>query len=94
MNNLNPDWLENLSQERTEFDPAYAAAVKRAEFMNELLKLRKARNLTQEDVALRMRISRAQVALAETKPEKASLDRIAAYAEALGAKLVLQLPNS
>jgi transcriptional regulator with XRE-family HTH domain len=74
-------------------DPASATANLRADLMLRLLPLRKQLGLTQDEVAIRMGISRPQVAAMETRPHKVSLDRIAAYAFTLGARLELVLPK-
>jgi len=59
----------------------------------DLILARRALGLTQEDVAQRMGLGRVQVAIIESKPTKVSLDKIAAYAEALGGRLTLTLPQ-
>jgi len=82
-----------MAGERAEMDPAFAAANMRADLVLRLLPLRKELGLTQDDVAIRMGIARPQVAAMETRPHKVSLDRIAAYALALGARLELVLPK-
>jgi transcriptional regulator with XRE-family HTH domain len=87
------DWIDELASERGAKDPVFAAANLRADLMLKLLPLRKQRGLTQEQVGQLLGIARAQVAAMETRPHKASLDRIAAYAHVLGARLELVLPK-
>lgn len=88
------DMIDELSERRAAGDPAYAALHRRMEMVWRLLPVRKALGLTQEQVAERMGVSRAQVAALETRPHKASLDAIARYADALGARIELVLPDS
>jgi transcriptional regulator with XRE-family HTH domain len=87
------DWIDVIAAERSTVDPAFAALSRRADMMLKLLPIRKRLGLTQEDMAKRMGVSRAIVAITESRPQKVSLDRIAAYAEALGAKVELCLPT-
>jgi predicted XRE-type DNA-binding protein len=87
------DWLDEISDERAAVDPDYAAANLRADLVLRLLPVRKALGLTQEDVAKRMGVPRPRVADIESRPHKVSLDRIAAYAVALGARVDVVLPE-
>jgi len=87
------DWIDEICAERAAIDPEFAAANLRADLVLRLLPLRKQQGLTQEQVASLMGIARAQVAAMETRPHKTSLDRIAAYARVLGARIELVIPN-
>ncbi|MGV3616129.1 MAG: helix-turn-helix domain-containing protein [Fimbriimonas sp.] len=91
--NEEKDWLDELSDERAAVDPEYAAMALRADLVLRLLPLRKSLGLTQEDVAGRMGVPRPRVADIESRPHKVSLDRIAAYAVALGARVDVVLPD-
>jgi len=87
------DWLQELAEERSVADPRFAELNRRAEMVLNLILARRTLGLTQEDVAQRMGVSRVQVAIIESRPTKVSLDKIAAYAEALGGCLTLTLPK-
>jgi hypothetical protein len=88
------DWLDELADERCAIDPRFAELNRRADMVLDLILARHALGLTQEDVAKRMNVGRVQVAIIDSKPTKVSLDKIAAYAEALGGQLTLTLPRS
>jgi transcriptional regulator with XRE-family HTH domain len=87
------DWLCELAEERSATDPRFAELNRRAEMVLDLILARRALGLTQDDIAQRMGVNRVQVAIIESKPTKVSLDKIAAYAEALGGRLTLTLPK-
>jgi transcriptional regulator with XRE-family HTH domain len=87
------DWLHELAEERSAADPRFAELNRRAEMVLDLILARRTLGLTQEDIAQRMGVSRVQVAIIESKPTKVSLDKVAAYAEALGGRLTLTLPK-
>jgi DNA-binding XRE family transcriptional regulator len=87
------NWLHELAEERSAVDPRFAELNRRAEMVIDLILARRALGLTQEDVAERMGVNRVQVAIIESKPTRVSLDKIAAYAEALGGRIILSLPK-
>jgi transcriptional regulator with XRE-family HTH domain len=87
------DWLDEVSAERAAVDSAYAVVSLRADLVLRLVPVRKALGLTQEDVAKRMGVARPRVVAIESRPHKVSLDRIAAYAAALGARVDVVLPE-
>ncbi|HSI74029.1 MAG TPA: helix-turn-helix transcriptional regulator [Fimbriimonas sp.] len=89
---MEKDWLDQVCEERAVVDPEFAALNLRVDFMLQLVPVRKALGLTQEDMATKLGIARTQVAVMESRPQRASLDRIAAYARAVGARLDLVLP--
>ena len=90
----NKDFLKQVQDERASVDPEYAAVRPKMDFVLQLIVLRKKLGLTQEDVAVRMGVARPRINEIETKPDKVSLDRIHAYARAMGADFQLQLPGS
>lgn len=87
------EWLDELAEERSATDPRFAELNRRAEMVLELILARHALGLTQEDIAQRMGVNRVQIAIIESKPTRVSLDKIAAYAEALGGRMTSTLPK-
>jgi len=85
--------LEEIKDLRAQVDPAYAAVRPKVDFVVELVKLRTQLGLTQKEVASRMGVPSPRVSEIEANPDTVSLDRIQAYASAMGAKFVLSLPN-
>ena len=77
------DYLDELIEENCK-DPKFAAKWKEAEARISIAVLRKAANLTQEEVARRMGVARPRVAELESRPLSVSFGRMIAYAEALG----------
>jgi transcriptional regulator with XRE-family HTH domain len=87
------DYLDELMEERAATDPAYATAKARYDVIKRLVELRKELGLTQQQVADRMGTQRSRIGEIEADNHAVSFDRVAAYAEALGAKLELVLPG-
>lgn len=59
------------------------------QLMGILVRIRKARKLSQVDVAERMGVSRSLVARIEARPEETRLSELWCYAEAIGAEVHL-----
>ncbi len=78
------DYLDDLIEMNVSADPEFRAAWKEAEVRINLAMLRKRANMTQEDVAKKMGVSRPRVAELERRPLSVSFRRMLAYAEALG----------
>jgi transcriptional regulator with XRE-family HTH domain len=63
--------------------------------MRQLADFRKARNVTQEQLAKRLRISQERVSQIESGAETISVDRLLDFADALGIRLVVaEDPNA
>jgi transcriptional regulator with XRE-family HTH domain len=77
------DYLDELI-ERSKVEPDFASKWSEAEVRIALAGLRKAANLTQEEVARRMGVARPRVAELESRPLSVSFGRMLAYARALG----------
>ena len=90
---MEKDYLTQLSEEMAAENPEYAKLKRRADMVRELLKLRHRLKQTQQQVAAKMGVNRPQVAAIEADPLTASLDMIANYAAALGAEIVVKLPD-
>ena len=86
------DWLTAVQEQFAAEDPEDAAAYERSKFVLELIQLRRMNGLSQDEVAQRMGLPRSRVGEIESRPWKVSLDRISAYARALGARLELAVP--
>jgi DNA-binding XRE family transcriptional regulator len=80
------DYLDELIAKSCE-DPKFAELWKQSEARLALARLRKDSNLTQQQVADRMGISRPRVAEIERNPLRVSLGRMLRYVEAIGASL-------
>ncbi|MBI1756639.1 MAG: helix-turn-helix transcriptional regulator [Fimbriimonas ginsengisoli] len=80
------DHLDELIEESCK-DPEFANAWKQSEARLALARLRKLRNLTQQQVADRMGVARPRVAEIERNPLRVSLGRMLRYAEAVGVSL-------
>ena len=87
------DFFEKLDEERAALDPRYAEMLRRDRFVLDLLPIRKSLQLTQEEVADRMGMKREVVGKIEATPYKVSMDKIFAYAVALGAEIVVKPPK-
>ncbi|MEZ0325966.1 MAG: helix-turn-helix domain-containing protein [Fimbriimonas sp.] len=87
-------FLEQVQDDRAATDPEYAAVRPKMDFVLKLIVLRKKLGLTQEEVAKRLGVPRPRVNEIETKPDRVSLDRIHAYARAMGADFQLRMPGS
>jgi predicted transcriptional regulator len=88
------DFFDQLDEERAAQDPKYAELLRRNRILLELLPIRKTLGLTQQEIAQRMGVVREVVARIETSPSRVSMDKIFAYAEALGARIVVQPPEA
>jgi len=83
---IEKDHLDELIEASRE-DPEFAAIWKESEARLALARLRKESNLTQQQVADRMGVSRPRVAEIERHPLRVSLGRMMRYAEAIGTSL-------
>ncbi len=88
------EWLTDLQQELAASDPEYAASYERQKFALALIEVRHAKGLTQKQVAELMGVPQSRIGQIEGKPWTVSLDRINAYARALGAHFELVVPSS
>lgn len=85
-------WLTAVQEQFAAEDSEDAAAYERSRFVLRLIELRRKQGLSQDQVAQLMGLPRSRVWEIESKPWKVSLDRISAYARALGARLELAVP--
>jgi len=88
------DMLTQIKDLRAAQDARYAAVRPKFEFIVQLIRLRTRLGLTQAEVARRMGVTPSRVNEIEVTPDKVSLDRIQAYASALGAHFSLVLPET
>ena len=88
------DFLEVLGDELEAVDPSYALERPKERAVSQLVDLRNSLGLTQRQVAERMAVPPQRVTEIETRPWKATWERIHAYAKALGAEFTLNLPSS
>ena len=90
---MEKDMLEQASDYRASLDPEYAKIHPKVETVVKLIRLRARLGLSQAEVARRMDVSPSRVNEIEMHPQKVSLDRIQAYALAMGASFDLVLPD-
>ena len=88
------DFLEVLGDDLEAADPSYALDRPKERAISQLIDLRMSLGLTQRQVAERMALPSQRVTEIETRPWKATWERIHAYAGALGADFALHLPTS
>lgn len=91
---MEKDWLEEVKDLRAARDSQYAVARPKSDAVTRLMALRSDLGLTQTEVARRMGVPVARVNEIEKRSDKVSLDRIHAYAAALGARFDLVLPDT
>ena len=80
------DHLDELIEESCK-DEEFAALCRQSEARLALARLRKESNLTQQQVADRMGVSRPRVAEIERHPLRVSLGRMMSYSKAIGVSL-------
>lgn len=90
---MEKDMLEQASDYRATVDPEWAKIQPKVEFVVKLMSLRTRLGLTQAEIARRMEVSPSRVNEIEMHPQKVSLDRIQAYAAAMGASFDLVMPD-
>jgi len=88
------DFLEVLGDDLEAVDPTYALDRQKERAVSELIELRATLGLSQRQVAERMGLPPQRVTEIETRPWRATWERIHAYARALGADFTLTLPSS
>jgi Helix-turn-helix domain len=89
------DFLDEIIDERTERNPAFAALVdaagRRRELLHELARRRTEQNLSQTAVAAAMRTSQSTVARLEGSAADTKLSTVERYAAALGYRVEYHL---
>ena len=88
------DFLEVLGDDLEAVDPTYALDRQKERAVSELIVLRASLGLSQRQVAERMGLPSQRVTEIETRPWRATWERIHGYARALGADFRLTLPSS
>ena len=88
------DFLEVLGDDLQAVDPTYAVDRQKERAVSELIGLRTSLGLSQRQVAERMGLPSQRVTEIESRPWRATWERIHAYAKALGADFTLTLPAS
>jgi len=88
------DFLEVLGDDLEAADPTYALDRQKERAVSELIELRASLGLSQRQVAERMGLPSQRVTEIESRPWRATWERIHAYARALGADFTLTLPSS
>jgi transcriptional regulator with XRE-family HTH domain len=87
------DFLEVLGDDLETVDPTYALDRQKERAVSELMNLRASLGLSQRQVAERMALPSQRVTEIESRPWRATWERIHAYARALGADFTLTLPT-
>jgi transcriptional regulator with XRE-family HTH domain len=88
------DFLEIIGDDLEAVDPSYALDRQKERAVSELMDLRTSLGLSQRQVAERMGLPSQRVTEIESRPWRATWERIHAYARALGAEFTLTLPSS
>lgn len=86
------DLLDLLDEERSAQSLKYAELIRRSDIVLQLVPIRRSLGMTQQQVADRMGVARDVVGRIESSPTRMSMDKIFAYAVALGAKIVIEPP--
>lgn len=87
-------FLEVLGDDLEAVDPTYALDRQKERAVAELIDLRASLGLSQRQVAERMGLPSQRVTEIESRPWRATWERIHAYARALGADFALTLPST